>query len=405
MKKTAEKKSNKEFILLMAMMTSIMALAIDTMLPAMSTIGKDLHIIEQGSLQYIITILFLSFGIGQLVFGPLSDSIGRKKPIYIGGTVFIIGCITSFYSTNLETMLIGRFFQGFGAAAFRTISIAIIRDQYEGNTMAEVISLVMTVFILVPVFAPAIGQGIIAFSSWRMIFLIFTVLTTIILIWFFIRQIETLHINNRKAFSFKTILRGCKETITNPTSAIATLTSGLIFGGFIAYLSTAQQIFQNLYQVGQNFPLYFGGLAFTIGLSSFANSRLVKHFGIITLIKSALGVMCFSSLIFLSYLFISDLPAPPLAILMTFFTIFFACVGLLFGNLNTLALAPLGHIAGVASSVVGSIQNFISVSIGVSIASSYTNSVFPIILGFACMSSICLILVLLGFKKHYVIAN
>lgn len=393
-------KADKKFVILMAMLTSVMAMSIDTMLPAMNEIGKDLGVTLRSDLQYVITFLFLGFGVGQFIFGPISDSIGRKKPIYIGGAIFLVGCLISYFSNSLEWMMVGRFLQGVGAAAFRTISIAIVRDKYSGPAMAETISLVMTIFILVPVFAPSIGQLIITYLNWRNIFLFFIFLSSISLTWFWLKQEETLKIENRKKFNLKQIFAGSIETITNPVSGLAILTSGLTFGSFVAYLSSSQHIFQQIYEVGDKFPLYFGGLAFTIGLASLVNSKLVAKFGVIKLIKIALVVMSFSSLIFLAFMYFSHSPIPKLYQLMIFFSTFFACVGLLFGNLNALALSPLGHIAGLASSVVGSLQNFISVAIGVVISHFFDKDMYPIVIGFASMSTSCLLIVFLGLREN-----
>lgn len=390
-----------EFVILMALMTSIMALSIDTILPALETIGLDLKISSPSHAQFIISVLFIGFGLGQLLFGPLSDTFGRKKPIYLGGIIFIAGCIISYFSTTLEIMLLGRLLQGFGAASFRTISIALIRDEYSGIAMAKTISLVMTVFILVPVLAPSLGQLILFISPWRSIFLLFLFLCLLTLVWFAIRQEETLKIENRKRFSIRNIYNGAKETCSTPSSLSATLMSGLVFGGFIAYLSSSQQIFQHIYGVGTQFPLYFGSLALTIGISSFVNSHLVHKFGVVNLVRFSLTVMTSLSLCFVLYLFFGNIAVPPLPLLMFFFASFFCCVGLLFGNLNTLALSELGHIAGIASSVVGSIQNFVSVFIGVLIASQFTNSLLPIIAGFSGLSLSSLIIIKYGMKKGH----
>jgi|LULL01.1.fsa_nt_gb DHA1 family bicyclomycin/chloramphenicol resistance-like MFS transporter len=395
-------RAKKEFVVLMAMMTSLMALAIDAMLPALTQIGEDLNVKDTTNIQYIITVLFLGFGIGQVFFGPASDSVGRKKPILWGGVIFLIGCFISFGAQNLEIMILGRFLQGFGAASFRTISLALIRDKYEGRVMAETMSLVMTVFILVPVFAPALGQLILAFFHWRMIYLSFFILCLVVLVWFYFRQEETLKNSARKKFSTKYLIKSTFEVLTNSTSAFAILISSLVFGGFISYLSTSQQIFQNLYHVGEKFPLYFGALAIIIGLSSFTNSKLVLKFGMTSLIQYALVAMSFSSFIFYLYLRLFHIDVPSLFLLICFFIIFFGSVGLLFGNLNTLALAQLGHIAGIASSVVGSLQSLISVTIGIFIAKSFSTSLIPVIMGFSVLSLSSCFLFMFGVKKKLI---
>lgn len=397
-----EKILKKEFVILMALMTSVMALAIDSVLPALSFMNTELDINSIVKVQYIISVIFIGFGVGQLIYGPMSDAIGRKKPLYIGGLIFLIGCIISFYAESLTPMLIGRFLQGLGAASFRIISIAIVRDEYSGVAMARTLSLIMTVFILVPVLAPSIGQAILFLGPWRYIFLMLFTLSLIIMIWFYMRQDETLASSKRRVMSIKFFLSASLEAFTNPISASATFISGLIFGIMITYISTAQHIFQDIYNLGTQFPLYFGSLAFTIGLASFVNSFLLKRYGIIRLTKTSLTTMSISSIIFASYLTISHTTTPSLVLLMIFFAVFFFCLGLLFGNLNTLALSPLGHIAGIAASVIGSVQNFVSVLVGVFIASIFHNNFITLVICFAVVTSTSLAIFKFGdYKKIY----
>lgn len=245
-----EKILKKEFVILMALMTSVMALAIDSVLPALSFMNTELDINSIVKVQYIISVIFIGFGVGQLIYGPMSDAIGRKKPLYIGGLIFLLGCIISFYAESLTPMLIGRFLQGLGAASFRIISIAIVRDEYSGVAMARTLSLIMTVFILVPVLAPSIGQAILFLGPWRYIFLMLFTLSLIIMIWFYMRQDETLASSKRRVMSIKFFLSASLEAFTNPISASATFISGLIFGIMITYISTAQHIFQDIYNLG-----------------------------------------------------------------------------------------------------------------------------------------------------------
>jgi DHA1 family bicyclomycin/chloramphenicol resistance-like MFS transporter len=392
------KTASKEFVILMALMTSLMALSIDAILPAMDSIRHDLAIQKANQSQFIISFIFLGFGVGQLLFGPLSDSYGRKLPIYVGGVIYAIGCLISSTASDLDIMLIGRGLQGFGVASFRTISIAIVRDQFKGIAMAKVMSVIMSIFIMVPVMAPAFGQFVLLFSNWRTLFVIFILLTIIIEIWFVLRQEETLVKERRNDFSLKVIWNGVKETSLHPVSASSTIMSGLVFGGLIAYISSAQQIFQNIYLVGKLFPLFFGSLALTVGISSFLNSKLVSKWGLVNLISLALKTMTVTSIIFATYLLILKITVPALWLLMIYFAIFFFCLGLLFGNLNSLALQPLGHIAGVASSVVGSIQNFIAVFIGTIIASQFSTNLIPIILGFTGLSTVSYLFLLVFIR-------
>jgi MFS transporter, DHA1 family, multidrug resistance protein len=387
-----------EFVPMMAMMSALMALSIDTVLPALPTIGLDLNVSSANNTQLIISFLFIGFGIGLLVFGPLSDSIGRKKPIYFGGTIFCLGCLVSIFSKDLEMMLIGRLLQGFGAAGPRIVSIALIRDEYEGRAMAKIMSLIMTVFILVPAIAPSFGQVILMFAPWPMLFTVFLILAFSTMIWFGLRQPETLPKTKRKPYSLNIILFGAAQTCRNRVSLSATIVSGLVFGALIGYLSSAQQIFADIYDAADMFPIYFGMLALAIGTSSFANSKLLNIFGMKGLIRTALLIMMTLSIPFATYLVVFN-QTPQLWLFLLYLGGSFACIGMLFGNLNAVALEPMGHIAGIASAVIGSLQNIISVAIGIIIGQMYDGTVIPLILGFALLSTSAFVWMHFGLKN------
>lgn len=268
-----------EFVVLMAMIISMVALSIDAMLPALPNIAADLGVTRINDSQYVISILFAGMAIGQMIFGPMSDSVGRKYAINVGFAVFIVGCLVSLLAETFTMMLIGRFLQGFGAAGPRVVSIALVRDRYEGREMARVMSFVMTIFILVPIVAPALGQAILMFSDWRGIFWMFLVLSFIALSWFNLRQPETLLVENRIRFSIKQVLSDIKYICVIPAAMGYTIATGIIFGAFLGYLSSSQQIFQQQYHLGNQFVIYFGILAASLGLASLLNAQLVMRFG------------------------------------------------------------------------------------------------------------------------------
>ncbi len=397
-----ESKIKIEFVVLMAALTSVMALSIDAILPAFKMIGNDLKLVNPNHIQYLISVLFFGFGIGLIIFGPISDSLGRKKPIYMGGVIFAIGTVIAYFSQNLEVMLLGRLFQGFGAASFRIMAIAIIRDEYSGKTMAKVMSFITTVFILVPIIAPSIGQAVLFIAPWRSIFLFYLLTCSATIIWFAIRQRETLPLEQRKKFSGKTLIYSFKEVLTNPASLCSTLVVGLMRGGMVAYLSCSQQIFQGVYKVGDKFPLYFGSLALTIGLSNILNSRLLEQFGVGQLVKSSLTILTVVLTPITLYFYLGGVPSPSLISFMLIFSCFFGCLGLLFGNLTTLALDPLGHIAGSASSIVGFTQNTISVVVGMLISQQFDQTVRPVVTGLTIISVLSLILFLYAIKRGHI---
>ena len=389
-----------EFVVLMAFIISMIALAIDAMLPALPEIASDLGVTEINDSQYVISILFAGMAIGQMIFGPMSDSVGRKKAINLGFATFIIGCLISLFATSFTTMLIGRFLQGLGAAGPRVVSTALVRDRYEGREMARVMSFVMTIFILVPVIAPSVGQVILIFSDWRGIFLLFLVLSSIALVWFNCRQPETLAVDKRIKFSIKQILIDVKTIMTIPAAIGYTVATGIIFGAFLGYLSSSQQIFQVQYELGDQFVIYFGVLAASIGAASLVNARMVMRFGMRRLSHGATLFIVLSSV---PFFFISQHYAghPPLLHLMVYLLIVFFFVGILFGNLNALAMEPLGSVAGLGAAVVGSLSTLISVVLGVAVSSAYDGTVLPLVSGFALLGISCLVVMALTeFKSN-----
>ncbi len=374
-----------EFVVMMGLMTAMTALAIDATLPALGEIGQALNIVNQNDNQLIISILFAGMAIGQIIYGPLSDSIGRKNTIYIGFIFYMAGCFLSIYSTDLTTMLTGRFLQGLGAAGPRIVSMALIRDRYQGREMAQVMSFIMSVFIFVPVIAPAIGEAILYLWSWEAIFVSFLFFAVVMFLWFSIRQEETLPKNKRIPFSLVHIYKGIKETCLNRTALGYTVISGIIFGAFLGYLSSAQQIFQDAYNTGNLFALYFGLFAVSIGLASFLNARLVMRYGMRKISGYALfSISIFSSLFFIFALMFNGLPPLYSFILYGFLTFF--CIGLLFGNLSAMAMEPLGHIAGIGAAVVGSLSTFIAMPVGILIGRLYNGNILPLVAGFAILS-------------------
>lgn len=380
-----------EQVILLALLSSLIALSIDSMLPALAHIERDLGVMDPNGRQLIIGITFVGMAFGMLIYGPISDSIGRKGPIFMGISVFLVGCLLSTFADSFEVMLVGRFLQGLGAAGPRVVSMALIRDQYAGREMARFTSLVMTVFILVPVLAPALGQGILIVSTWRSIFGVMFALGALAMLWFVFRQRETLPKSKRVRFSAARLTAAAIEIIKTPVSLGYTILSGFIFAAFLSFLSMSQQIFQDQYGVGEMFPIYFGSLALSFGGASFANSALVMKLGMRNLIGKALWTFVLISVAYLSFS-ITVSGHPPFWSLIAFLICIFFCVGILFGNMNAQAMDPLGHIAGVASAFVTSVSTFISVILGTIVAQSYNGTILPLLIGFSVFGLISLMI-------------
>lgn len=371
-----------EFVVLMALLTSLTALSIDTMLPALPQIGRDLGVIRENDTQLVVSLVILGMAIGQLFYGPLSDSVGRKPAIYAGIGLYAVGCLLSLFATDFSVLLAGRLLQGLGAAGPRVVTIALVRDQFSGRAMARVMSFIMSVFIIVPAIAPSLGQGILLIAPWRAIFALFLALALTAVVWFAFRQSETLPPERRTAFSFKKMAGAFYTVCATPVALGYTLAAGLIFGAFVGYLNSAQPIFQVQYGLGTMFPLYFGAVALAIGSASLVNGRIVIRYGMRVLTNRSCVALSLLSIGFfgVSYLFEGH---PPLWMLMTYCLSTFFCVGILFGNLNASAMEPLGNMAGVGAAAVGSLSSLISVVLGTLVGQLYDNTVLPLVGGFA----------------------
>jgi MFS transporter, DHA1 family, multidrug resistance protein len=378
-----------EFVALMALVSSLAALSTDAMLPAFPAIVTDLGIDRQNDVQFVISVLFLGMAVGQVLFGPISDSCGRKPAVYAGYIVYMAGCLLSMFSANLTMMLIGRFLQGFGIAGPRSVSMALIRDLHGGSEMARIMSFIMSVFILVPIVAPALGQGILLVADWRAIFGSFLLLSVISVIWFGIRQPETLLPARRMPYSLGRILSAAWEVMHTRSALGFTIAAGLASGGFFGYLSSSQQIFQDTYLVGDRFSLFFGILASAIGLATFTNGKMVVKFGMRSMSTWALRTQVVLSTAFFVLASLQE-GVPAFWSFMVYMMITFFCLGILFGNLNALAMEPLGHIAGVGAAVVASLSLTISALLGAWIGQSYNGTVLPLVAGFGLLGLLSL---------------
>ena len=381
-----------EFVALMASLMSIVALSIDALLPALPEIGTALSVENPNDNQLLVTMIFLGLGFGQLIFGPLSDSFGRKPIVYIGFTLFIIATFICVSTKSFEMMIFGRVLQGVGLASPRTLSIAMIRDSYSGNYMAKVLSIVVMFFILVPVIAPTLGQFLLNYYNWESIFYVNLAFGLIIMLWFWKRQDETLSKDKRIKFTPMLFVNGSKEFIKHKNAVAFTLVSGFITGSFRVYLSTAQQIFEQQYNLGDKFPIIFASLAIAIGLATFLNSRYVVKFGMWRIAFAGTIAYCIISILYV-ILFWSG-TNPSIEVLIGFFALQFFAIGFLFGNLRSLAMQPLGHIAGIGAAINGFVSTVMAVPIANYIGSFVSNSVLPLFIGFSIFGILSLLVFL-----------
>lgn len=382
-----------EFVTLMALLTSLVALSIDTMLPALSMIGDDLNSPSMQHTHMIITLFFFGMAFGQLVFGPICDSFGRRFGVYLGSLIFCLGTLICMAATTMEVMLLGRLIQAFGVSGPRIATMAMIRDIYVGDRMARVMSFIMVVFIMVPMMAPIIGQAILRYFTWHYIFAFFFVMVILSVLWLALRQPETLAKVDRRKFTWSEFFIASRFILTHREVWPYMLGIGLVFGGFLGYLGATQTIFVGFYDVGDWFAYIFAALAFSIGCASLLNAHLVERLGMVRLCQLALrGHLLLSVMFVIAQILYQGLAPLPVTIGLLFVNFFF--VGILFGNINSLAMEPLGEVAGIGAALLGAVSSVVAVLIALVVDAFLVDTLIPIGIGFVS----CCILTMSLFK-------
>ena len=373
-----------EFALLMALLMSIVSFSIDAVLPALGEIGKVFTLQNSNQAQWVIISIFAGMTIGQLIAGPLSDAIGRKRILFTGIIIYFFGSLLCYITQSFEWFLVGRFIQGIGVSGPYVATISIVRDKYSGAQMARIMSLIMMVFMVAPAIAPSLGQLIIHFFGWRDIFVLYMVYALVVAAWVALRLEETLVAENRLPMQLQAFQLGFKEVLSNKTTMSYLLCAGFCFGGFIGYLGTSQQIFmQQFGQTGQEFSAYFAVLAGVMGIASFTNSRIVMRFGMRPICIYGFLGLCVISSVFL----IIQLSGVSISfwMFMLYACILFLLFGTLFGNLNAIAMEPMGHVAGMASAIIGASSSILSLILASIIGQLYNGTLVPMTCGFVIL--------------------
>ena len=390
--------AEKEFIALFALMMSLTALSMDAMLPAFPQIAASLAIVDYQQTQWIVSAMILGMVFGEIVFGPLSDAIGRKKSILIGVSIYLLGSVIALLATSIEVFLLGRMIQGFGVAGPKIASRALVRDLYKGAAMARIMSFVMMVFILVPMLAPSLGQLVIKVADWRWIFALLMIQAAVAGGWLLLRQPETLLKENRVPLNRKRLMADVRIILSRRDVMAFTILLGCIFGGLMLYISTAQSIFQDVYDTGDRFPLFFAMLAIGSSIINFSNGKIVLRVGMLRCVVGALSVMCSTAFILLVVAFFFN-GVPPFVFFMVLGMVMFSCLGMVFGNVNAMAMEPLGNMAGLGASLISSLSSLIAIVLATIAGQFYNFTVIPLASGFAIFSMIALVMLNYGHKQ------
>lgn len=376
--------SQGEFIALTAALFAMVAISIDAMLPALPEIAAALSPDAPNRAQLVITSFVFGMGLGTLFVGPLSDAYGRKPVIYAGAGLYALTALACYFANSLDTLLISRVLQGMSVAAARVVSMAIMRDQFKGREMAKIMSFVMMVFIMVPAVAPLMGQGIIALAGWQSIFLVYILIVAVIMVWFGLRQHETLAVEHRRPLDFRVLVAATKELFTHRIVRVSIMAQTLTMAALFASLSSMQGIFEQRFDRAESFPLWFAFIALGSASGSIINSRVVMKVGMRPVIMMAYASVLALTLVLLVLLATGLMPealAFPLHIIWSIGL--FSMMSMTMGNLNALAMEPVGHIAGLAASVMTSVATVASVVLAVPVGLMFDGTALPLMAGVA----------------------
>lgn len=382
-----------EFVALIAMMMALNALAIDSMLPALPAIGDALGVVTENSRQWVITAYLLGFGVTQVIYGPLADRYGRKPVLMIGLTLYVLFSVLAAFAPTFELLIAARVGTGVGAAALRVLAVSIVRDRYSGRTMARVMSLSFLVFLGVPILAPTLGQAILTVAPWPWIFVALAVAGGAFMIWAAIRLPETLHPEDRMPIQVGRIGAAFKEALTNRQSIGYTLASTAITGALFGFINSSQQIFYDVFKAPELFTTVFAMVAGGIAVASLLNARLVERLGSRLISHTALFGFIAAGAAHAAVALSGHETIWTFALLQGL-TMF--CFGFIAGNFGAMAMEPMGHIAGTASSAQGFVSTTIGSTLGFLIGQQFNGTAAPMAIGVTVMGLSALVFVLIA---------
>jgi MFS transporter, DHA1 family, multidrug resistance protein len=387
--------SRPEFIALVAGLMALNALAIDVMLPALPYMGEALGISHENERQFVVGVYMLGFGAAQLAFGPLTDRFGRRGPLLVGLVIYVVCAFAATFAPNFAVLLALRFVQGLGAASTRVIATAVVRDRFSGREMAEIMSLTFMVFMAVPIIAPGIGQVLLLTGPWQSIFIFMGGLATAMTLWAYLRLPETLDPGRRRALSLSAIVEGFHIVVSNRPAFFYGVAGTFLFGAMFGFITASQQIFVDIYDLGPLFPVAFAAMAGTVAIGQFINARVVRRVGMRRLAHTAVLVYIGMSAIWLILAVFGPVPLPLFFGLLLVIQFMFGWAA---SNMNSLAMEPLGAVAGTAASVFGFMQTVGGAVLGTIIGQQFNGTLVPNAAGYVTMGLLVLTCILIAEK-------
>ena len=391
-----------QFVLIIAAMQGLGGLAIDAMLPNLPAIGVALGVGDENKRQLIITSYLLGFGAAQIVYGSLADRFGRRPVLLTGIALYIVFSACAAMARSFEVLLLARVLQGVGAAATRVLPVSIVRDCYDGRGMARVLSLVSMVFMGVPVLAPTLGQSLLHVGPWPLIFGVLALIGACVFVWVFFKLPETLHPQDRQPISQGRIARSFRLAATNRTAACYMVAQTALFGAVLGFIGSSEQVFADAFHAADVFPLVFAIAASFIAIAGLLNAKLVVRIGMRRLAHAGLlGFIAVAAL----HLAVALSGRETLVIFAAFQALQMLAFGFTSGNFSAMAMEPMGHIAGVASSFQGVVSTVGGSLIGFVIGQQFNGTAAPVVAGYLVCSLVSLAAVLIAehgrlFRPH-----
>ncbi|HEX7858034.1 MAG TPA: multidrug effflux MFS transporter [Sphingobium sp.] len=370
----------REFVTIVAMLMAINALGVDSMLPALPHIAHSLGMTTANQQQWVISAYILGMGASQIIYGPIADRFGRRTPVLFCLFLYAAMSIFASLATSFTAILVARILQGMGAAGTRVISVAMVRDRYEGREMARVMSLAFMIFLAVPMLAPSVGALIMLVAPWRSIFHVLAGFSAFVAVWIVLRVPETLHPEYRRPIEVKPLFEAIRTVVTNRTSIGYTAALTMSFGGMVGFINSAQQLFTGTFHgTNAHFPIFFAFVAGGMAVASFTNSQIVMRLGTRRVSHTAL-------ILFIALTGVHLATTALLGDNLTSFALFqcamLFCAGLMGSNFGAMAMEPMGAIAGTASAVQGMLSTLGGALIGVAIGQSYDGTATPVVAGY-----------------------
>lgn len=367
---------------LLASSIALAALGIDILLPAFPALRTELGLpADSTAVSGLITAYLLGLALGQLGFGPLSDRLGRRPALALGLALYLAGALAAALAVGLSWLLLARFVWGLGAAGPRVVVIAAARDVFVGDRLSRAMSSVMAVFMLVPIIAPVLGAGIVAVGSWRWVFLACALAATAVAVWAAGWFPETLAPSNRLPLDHRRLTAAAATVVRNRTTVGYGAALTCLWGAFLSYIGTSELLVGRTYGRPAAFPLVFGALAVGMAAAAVTNARIVERIGTRALTHRVL-VGYLGTATWTVVLAAVTQGRPAVVIILPTLAVLLAAHALLVPNLTSLAMGPMGAVAGTASALLGAAQLAVGALLASVLDARYDGTVLPLSVGF-----------------------